>query len=152
MQAEILTQPGSVRLWQMAVFSHFETAGHGGLKRQRRVLIVEDDFLVAGEVEFVLAEAGFDVVGPAATAEEAVRLAADSKPDLVIMDVRLAGPSDGIEAATQIYREHGIRSVFATAHSDGHTVARGKAANPLGWVAKPYSPDSLLAEINALLL
>jgi DNA-binding NarL/FixJ family response regulator len=151
MQAEILTQPGPVRLWPTSAFSHVESAGHRGLERQRRVLVVEDDFLVAGEVEFVLAEAGFDVIGPAATAADAIRLAAESKPDLVIMDVRLAGPSDGIEAATQIYRELGIRSLFATAHSDGHTVARGKAANPLGWVAKPYSPVSLLAEINALL-
>ena len=151
MQAEILAQPGPVRLWPMAVFSHSESAGHRGLERQRRVLIVEDDFLVAGEVEFVLAEAGFDVIGPAATAEDAVRLAAETKPDLVIMDVRLAGPSDGIEAATQIYRDLGIRSLFATAHSDSHTAARGKAANPLGWVAKPYSPASLLEKINALL-
>lgn len=151
MQGEILTQPGPVRLWPRIVFSHAESAGHCGLERQRRVLVVEDDFLVAGEVEFVLAEAGFDVIGPAATAEDAVRLATETKPDLVIMDVRLAGPSDGIEAATQIYNDLGIRSLFATAHSDGHTVARGKAANPLGWVAKPYSPASLLEEINALL-
>jgi DNA-binding NarL/FixJ family response regulator len=151
MQAEILTQPWPIRLWPSTVFSQSEGTGHRALERQRRVLIVEDDFLVAGEVEYVLEEAGFDVIGPAATAEDAIRLAADTKPDLVIMDVRLAGPSDGIEAATQIYHELGIRSLFASAHSDGHTVARGKAANPLGWVAKPYSPASLLAEINELL-
>ncbi|HEY6834714.1 MAG TPA: response regulator [Pseudolabrys sp.] len=117
---------------------------------QRRILLVEDDFIVAGELEYWLREAGFDVVGPAATADDAVRLAVEAKPRLVVMDIRLAGMRDGIDAAIQIYRQVGIRSLFATAHSDPYTLERGKAANPLGWVSKPYSAATLIERIEAL--
>jgi len=66
------------------------------------------------------------------------------------MDIRLAGARDGVDAAIEIYRSFGIRSVFATAHSDARTMARGQEANPLAWVAKPYSPAGLITEIKAL--
>ena len=59
------------------------------------------------------------------------------------------GPRDGVEAAIHIYKHFGVRSMFATAHSDRQTRARGQEANPLGWVAKPYSPAGLVAEISA---
>lgn len=114
------------------------------------VLLVEDDFIVAGELEYWLQEAGFHVLGPAATADDAVRLAVETRPRVVVMDIRLAGVRDGIDAAIQIYRQVGIRSIFATAHSDPNTIERGKAANPLGWVSKPYSAATLIERINAL--
>ena len=130
-------------------FSHADPAAGERAGAPRRVLVVEDDFLVAGELEHCLTAAGFQVIGPAATAEEAIALAADGMPDLIIMDVRLAGPRDGVEAAIHIYKHFGVRSMFATAHSDRQTRARGQEANPLGWVAKPYSPAGLVAEISA---
>jgi DNA-binding NarL/FixJ family response regulator len=131
------------------VLSHVDPAGGERAGAPRRVLVVEDDFLVAGELEHWLSAAGFHVLGPAATAEEAIALAADGMPDLAIMDVRLAGPRDGIEAAIHIYKHFGVRSMFATAHSDRQTLARSREANPLGWIAKPYSPAGLVAEIRA---
>src|SRR5216684_391533 len=69
---------------------------------RRRILIVEDDYLVALQFENALTEAGYDVVDIASTAEEAVQLIPDHKPELVLMDVRLAGPRDGIQAAAEI--------------------------------------------------
>jgi DNA-binding NarL/FixJ family response regulator len=114
------------------------------------VLVVEDDFLVAGELEHWLSHAGFEVVGPAATADEAINLAREAKPDVVVMDIRLAGSRDGVDAAIEIYRSLGIRSVFATAQSDARTMARGQEANPLAWIAKPYSPSGLVTELKAL--
>ena len=114
------------------------------------MLVVEDDFLVAGELEHWLSHAGFEVVGPATTADEAVNLAREAKPDVVVMDIRLAGSRDGVDAAIEIYRSLGIRSVFATAQSDARTRARGEEANPLAWVAKPYSPAGLVTELKAL--
>ncbi len=81
-----------------------------------RVLIVEDDFLVAMELETGLADAGFVVTGVAATAEEAIRLAKAERPHLVIMDIRLASVRDGVDAALVLYKTQGIRSLFATAH------------------------------------
>lgn len=135
----------------MASFSPHEPSSGSVVNRPARILLVEDDFIVAGEVEFWLNDAGFVVIGPAATAEDAVRLARNEKPALVVMDIHLAGPRDGVDAAIEIYRQCGIRSIFATAHSDRHTVERCKAASPLDWVLKPYSPVLLIERIRLAL-
>jgi two-component system, response regulator PdtaR len=113
-----------------------------------RVLIVEDDFLVASDVEAGLQAAGYDVIGIAARASEALKLAASEKPSLAIMDIRLAGKRDGIDTALELYRSHRLRCIFATAHSDDEARSRGALANPLGWIQKPYSIASLCALID----
>ena len=122
------------------------TASHG---EALRVLIVEDDFLVAMEVEAGLAAAGFAIVGVAATAEDAVRLAQVERPHLAIMDIRLASARDGVDAALEIFQSFGIRSLFATAHRDDRTLARAMPARPIGWVQKPYLVETLVTEIEA---
>ncbi|HEX6374287.1 MAG TPA: response regulator [Allosphingosinicella sp.] len=109
-----------------------------------RILLVEDDFLVGMEVELGLEEAGYEVTGVAATAEEAVALASARRPALIVMDIRLAGDRDGVDAALEIFRSLGIRSLFASAHGDAEVRARAAAAQPLGWVAKPYRIETLL--------
>ena len=109
-----------------------------------RVLVVEDDYLVALQAEAALSDAGFEVVGVAVSAEEAVTLAATRQPAVAIMDIRLAGTRDGIDAALEIFRRSGIRSIFATAHNDPHTRARAAPAQPLGWLPKPYTSESLV--------
>jgi two-component system, response regulator PdtaR len=116
-----------------------------------RILIVEDDFLVSIQTESALIEAGLDVTGIATSADEAVELATLQRPSLVVMDIRLAGERDGIDAALQLFREHGIRCIFATAHSDGETRKRGNAAAPLGWLPKPYTMTSLLDMVRSAL-
>src|SRR5215469_11469710 len=93
-----------------------------------RILVVEDDFLVATEIEMVLSSAGFDVTGIAVSADEAVELARSRKPGLLVMDVRLAGERDGVEAAVEIFRTLGIRCIFATAFTDQHLLQRAKPA------------------------
>ena len=108
-----------------------------------RLLLVEDDFLVGMEAEFGLAEAGYEVAGIAASAEEAVMLAERERPLLVVMDIRLAGERDGIDAAIEIRRRLGIGSLFASAHADPAMRARAEAADPLGWVVKPYRVSTL---------
>lgn len=115
------------------------------------ILLVEDDFLVGMEVETGLRDAGYDVAGVAATAEEALDLAASSRPALAVMDIRLASQRDGVDAALDIFRTLGIRSLFASAHVDADVRARAEAARPLGWVAKPYRVETLLAAIEAAL-
>jgi DNA-binding NarL/FixJ family response regulator len=109
-----------------------------------RILVVEDDYLVALQAEAALTDAGFEVVGVAASADEAVTLAARERPTIALMDIRLAGERDGIDAAVEIFRNSGIRSIFATAHTDARTRSRAAAAEPLGWLPKPYSPESLV--------
>jgi DNA-binding NarL/FixJ family response regulator len=116
-----------------------------------RVLVAEDDYLVALELEAGLKEAGFEVVGIAASADDAVKLAESGRPVLAIMDIRLAGGRDGIDAALELFRRSGIRSIFATAHLDPRTRARAEAAAPLGWLPKPYALDTLVATIERAL-
>jgi DNA-binding NarL/FixJ family response regulator len=91
------------------------------------------------------------VVGIATTAAEAIKLAKDCKPALVIMDIRLAGNSDGIEAAISLANLYNVPSIFATAHADAHTRSRAQAANPRGWISKPYTPDTVIAAVRAAL-
>jgi DNA-binding NarL/FixJ family response regulator len=112
-----------------------------------RVLVVEDDFLIAMQTEVALAAAGFEVVGPAATAEEAIALARDAQPMLAVMDIRLASSRDGIDAARQLYQDLAIRCIFATAHDDAHTRGRAEPYAPLGWLPKPYTMTSLVAVV-----
>lgn len=114
-----------------------------------RVLIVEDDYVVGLELEAALSEAGFGVVGTANSAQEAVRLAISERPILAVMDVRLVGRRDGVEAAIEMFDRCGVRCVFATAHNDAATRARAESAAPLGWLAKPYQLDALIAMVKA---
>lgn len=71
-------------------------------------------------------------------------MGAAGNPALAVMDIRLAGERDGIEAALDLFRKHGIRCIFATAHDDGHARARAKPTKALGWLAKPYSMPALV--------
>jgi len=112
---------------------------------------VEDDYLVALQFENALTEAGFDVVDIASTAAEAVQLVPDHRPHLVLMDIRLAGPHDGIHAATEIFDRFGIRCIFISAFSDAQTQARATHVRPLGWLAKPIHDDKLVAAVDAAL-
>jgi two-component system, response regulator PdtaR len=119
--------------------------------QQRGVLIVEDDFLIAMQAEAALREAGLDVTGVAISAEEAVAMARESKPALVLMDIRLAGRRDGVEAAGDLFREFGLRCVFATAHEDLPTRTRAEPFAPLGWLSKPYTMASLIGLVREAL-
>jgi DNA-binding NarL/FixJ family response regulator len=67
----------------------------------------------------------------------------------VIMDIRLAGARDGIDAALELYHSEGIRSLFATAHHDSGTRKRAQDARPLGWLAKPYQPAVLVHAVQS---
>jgi DNA-binding NarL/FixJ family response regulator len=115
------------------------------------ILLVEDDFLIGMEMETGLQDAGYAVAGVAATAEDAVALAAEHRPALVVMDIRLASERDGVDAALEIYETLGIRSLFASAHCDSQVRARAAAARPLGWVAKPYRVATLATAIGEAL-
>jgi two-component system, response regulator PdtaR len=115
------------------------------------ILVVEDDYLVASDIEAALVEAGLDIAGIATTADEAMELAGSHHPALVVMDIRLAGVRDGVDAALELFTRYGIRCVFATAHYDREVRARAGPARPLGWLQKPYSMTSLVESIRQAL-
>jgi DNA-binding NarL/FixJ family response regulator len=124
-------------------------AGKGAARP--RLLIVDDDWLIRMQIEHFLVSAGFEIVGAATDAAGAVALAERQRPDLVLMDIRLHGPSDGVAAAQEIADRLGVRSVFVSAHTDQGTIGRGQAARPLGWVAKPFTEAELLQAVRAAL-
>jgi DNA-binding NarL/FixJ family response regulator len=116
-----------------------------------RILVVEDEFLVGSEIEAVLGEAGFDIVGVVASAAEAVRVAAIERPLIAVVDIRLVGERDGIDAAIEMFNASGVRPIFATAHDGRDFRARAEAAAPLGWLVKPYRMEALVALIRRAL-
>jgi DNA-binding NarL/FixJ family response regulator len=145
-RAQPLTSPfGRPRL----VFARDDAAGSDKQpSKAERILVVEDDFLVAMQMESALTEAGFEVVGVAASGEDAIELAVTERPRLVVMDIRLAGDRDGIDTALQLFAEHGLRCIFATAHQDEHARRRAAPATPLGWLQKPYTMPSLVEAVR----
>ena len=112
-----------------------------------RIIVVEDDAFIRLDLMTHLMAAGHAIVGTADSAAEAVRLAERERPDLVLMDVRLVGDGDGIEAATEIWRRFSVRSLFISANLDASARAKAAAANPVGFLEKPFTPCSLLAAV-----
>jgi DNA-binding NarL/FixJ family response regulator len=113
-----------------------------------RLLIVEDDFLVTWQMEEALAEAGFMITGVASSADEAIQAAGAVRPDLVLMDIRLRGDRDGVEAALELFARYGLRCLFTTAHTTGETRGRADPANPVGWLPKPYTMPALVRAVR----
>jgi two-component system, response regulator PdtaR len=113
-----------------------------------RILVVEDDWFAGMDMEASLDQAGFDVLGIVMSAEEAIEAAGESRPDLVLMDVRLVGARDGVDAALEIGRRFGIRCLFVTAFVDPALRSRAEPARPIGWLTKPISGESLVAAVR----
>lgn len=116
-----------------------------------RILVVEDEAIVAAELKERLEEIGYDVPETASTGSQAISLAADTEPDLVLMDIRLAGDMDGIEASRQIHELLDVPVIFLTAYSDEETLGRAKLAFPYGYVVKPIDERSLRSQIEITL-
>lgn len=114
----------------------------------RRVLIVEDEMFVAMDIEAAVLRAGHKVVGFAGTAERAVELADEMRPDLVLMDIRLLGDRDGVDAAIEIRERFDIPSLIVSAYSDAETRARAAPARPLGFIPKPFDYALLALALN----
>jgi CheY-like chemotaxis protein len=116
-----------------------------------RVMVVEDEALVAAAIEACLKNLGHQVAASAASGEEAVRKAIALDPDLVLMDIRLKGEMDGIEAASRITAALHIPIVYLTAHSDDETLVRARATEPYGFILKPFDEKVLKAVIQMTL-
>jgi two-component system cell cycle sensor histidine kinase/response regulator CckA len=116
-----------------------------------RILVVEDERLLAEELRERLESIGATVVGSVVSGEQAIATAEQLRPDLVLMDIRLKGEMDGIEAATRIIRTVGTPIVFLTAHSDHNTVERAKAASPYGYILKPLQEHELRVTLSLAL-
>lgn len=115
------------------------------------ILIVEDERVAAWNIQSALERFGYTVVANIAYAEKAVGLAETLKPDLVLMDIRLPGEIDGIEAAARIRNQYHIPVVYLTAHTDDQTLERAIATDPYGYLTKPFKRSDLHTTITTAL-
>jgi signal transduction histidine kinase len=116
-----------------------------------RILVVEDERIVARDLAGALAELGYQVPATVATGEDAIEQVRGLLPDVVLMDVRLSGAIDGIEAASAVREEHDIPVIFLTAHSDDETLRRAMETEPVGYLVKPFFPPQLRCAIEIAL-
>jgi CheY-like chemotaxis protein len=119
--------------------------------KQIGILIVEDEALVASYIEQVLGESGFRVAGVAASGPEALSLTEACCPALALVDIRLTGPIDGIELAHLLRQRFALPTIFLTGLIDADTAERAQAAQPVGFLRKPFLPSQVFNAIQRAL-
>lgn len=118
---------------------------------QENILIVEDETITALDIRQSLIRSGYNVVGVAISGPEAIVLAAQTAPDLILMDIRLKGEMDGIEAAVEIRTKANTPVIFLTAYADRSTLQRAKEAEPFAYLLKPFEEAVLATTIEIAL-
>jgi len=121
------------------------------ISTEPRALIVEDETLIAEELRERLCRLGFTVIAAVSSGEEAVEIATREQPDLVLMDIRLSGDKDGVQAAREIREQVNVPIVYLTAHSDRRTVERAKRTDHDGFILKPFLRKELQSTIEVVL-
>jgi len=116
--------------------------------RPTKVMVVEDEAIIALDIQMQLINAGFAVTGRAATAARAFRAIERDMPDLVLMDIRLKGEMDGVEAASIIRSRYSIPVIYLSSHTDDATLDRARATEPHGFLVKPFAIGSMKAAIT----
>jgi CheY-like chemotaxis protein len=116
-----------------------------------RVLIVEDERLVARDLERRMRRLGYSVVALVSTGIEAIHQALELRPDMVLMDIRLQGQMDGIEAVVSIRQQVSVRVVYMSAYIDEPTLARARATQPNAFLHKPFTECSLRETLHHVL-
>jgi len=118
------------------------------LVTKTRVLVVEDEIVVSEDLQQRLVALGFEVVGAADTASDAIRLAISERPDVALMDIMLHGRPDGIDAAEHLRGKLNIPVIYLTAHSDRATLQKARLTDPSGYIVKPFDDEQLLVAIE----
>jgi PAS domain S-box-containing protein len=116
-----------------------------------KVLIVDDEVVVAEDIRRQLRSLGYTVVGVASSGADAIRLGGEHRPDLVLMDIKLKGSMDGIEAARSIHERFDIPVIYLTAFSDDETLERARHTLPLAYLIKPFVSTDLRAAVELAL-
>ncbi|MCY7382173.1 MAG: response regulator [Microcoleus sp. CAN_BIN18] len=116
-----------------------------------KILVVEDEIIVAEDIGFRLKKLGYIVTATVASGEEAIEKVTENQPDLVLMDIVLKGDMDGVTAAEKIRSKVDIPTVFLTAYADDKTLQRAKLTNPFGYIIKPFQQNDLRVAIEIAL-
>ncbi len=113
-----------------------------------RIAIVEDEMIIANTIELALKKLDYESVGIAGGYSTAIDLLATTLPDLVLLDINLGTPKDGIDLAAEIKQRWGTPFIFITANSDAATLNRAKANQPLAYLVKPFSQNDIFSAIE----
>ncbi len=113
-----------------------------------KILLVEDEGIIAADMENMLSKMGYDVLETAMDYEEAIERLEEDTPDLILLDVNLGGKKDGIDLAAYINEKYGIPFIFTTSYSDGPTIERAKKVNPVSYLVKPFKQEQLFTAIE----
>jgi PAS domain S-box-containing protein len=124
---------------------------HVRREKGRRVLIVEDESLVALDLAHTLTDLGFDVVDTVATGDQALRVASERAPDMALVDIRIQGEQDGIETAALLRSRFQVPVVYLTAHAEERTLERAIPTEPYGYLLKPFNPTELKSVLEIAL-
>ena len=116
-----------------------------------KILVVEDETIVARDIQQSLTRLGYDVPTTASTGEEAIRKTKEIDPDLILMDIVLKGQMDGVETVRQITRRFDVPVIYLTAYADDATLERAKTTSPAGYMLKPFHPNELRPTIELAL-
>lgn len=116
-----------------------------------KILLVEDDDIIARVEDWRLKNLGYTVCGRATNSAEAMELVANKKPDIVLMDINIKGDTDGIETTKMIKTAFNIPVIYVTSHSDGATLERAKETKPDGFILKPFEDNDLRIAIELAL-
>lgn len=116
-----------------------------------KVLIVEDESIVAKDIQQSLEKLGYEVIGTAPTGENAVTLALEQHPEVVLMDIMLKGEKMGVEAADEIRSKLDIPVIYLTAYADQKTLSKAKVTEPYGYIIKPFKEVDLHSTIEMAL-
>ncbi|HEX5647148.1 MAG TPA: response regulator [Nitrospira sp.] len=118
---------------------------------QATILVVEDETIVAKDIQCTLARLGYRVPATATSGEEALRKAAEIRPDLILMDIVLKGPMDGVETARELRARYAVPVVYLTAYADDYALERAKTTEPAGYLLKPFQTAELRPTIEMAL-
>ena len=113
------------------------------LNKKQKILIVEDEMIIAADISMQLTQLGYDIVGIQTRAEDAINLIEANPPDLILMDIDLAGKIDGIEAANHIANTSKTPVIFLTSNSDDATFQRAILTKPYAFISKPFQKTEL---------
>lgn len=118
---------------------------------KKRILIVEDQLIIALDLELILVNLGYEVAGIVNTGEESIEFVKNNRPDLVLMDIMLSGDIDGISAAEVIHKTLDVPIIYLTAHSDEKSLERAHVTGPYGYIVKPIQERELYTSIEIAL-
>lgn len=116
-----------------------------------KILVVEDERIIAKDIQNSLENLGYIVLGVAASGEEALKKVEELRPDMAIIDIVLEGETDGIEVATEFQSRFNIPVIYLTAHEDDNTLERAKITEPFGYITKPFEEKELRIAIRMAL-